>query len=51
MPNCPTGPCPSCVMSKLFAETLSPEQIQTIVDFLVALGTEAEANVLTPPSQ
>jgi mono/diheme cytochrome c family protein len=50
MPNCPTGPCPSGVMPQAYAETLSPAQIETIVNYLAVLGTAAESDVLNPPS-
>ena len=48
MPNCPNGPCPSGVMPKTLAETLSVEQIETIVNYLAALGTDNETSVLSP---
>lgn len=48
MPNCPTGPCPSGVMPQTFAESLTADQIQTIVDYLSLLGTASEAEVLNP---
>ena len=47
MPNCPTGPCPSGVMTKNFGEILTADQLATIVNYLAVLGTEAEADVLT----
>lgn len=49
MPNCPTGPCPSGVMPQTYGETLSSNQIATIVGYLAALGTPAESTVLTAP--
>jgi len=49
MPNCPTGACPSGVMPQTFADTLSPEDLDTIVSYLAALGTSAEAEVLNQP--
>jgi mono/diheme cytochrome c family protein len=49
MPNCPTGPCPEGVMPQNFAETLTPDQIATMVEYLAALGTAAEADVLAAP--
>ena len=48
MPNCPTGPCPSGVMPKTLAEVLSVDQLETIVNYLAALGTDNEASVLAP---
>ncbi len=48
MPNCPTGPCSAGVMPKTLAESLSVQQIETIVDYLSALGTNAETGVLSP---
>ncbi len=50
MPNCPTGPCPADVMPQSFAETLTESEISTIVNYLAALGTDAEASVLTVPT-
>ena len=47
-PNCPTGACPSGVMPQTYGETLSESQIATIVEYLAALGTAAEADVLNP---
>jgi mono/diheme cytochrome c family protein len=49
VPNCPTGACPSGVMPKTFGEMLSPEELDTIVAYLSALGTPDEANVLNQP--
>lgn len=48
MPNCPNGACPSGVMPKTLGDTLSDEQISTIVSYLAALGTDAETGVLNP---
>ena len=47
MPNCPTGPCTSGVMPQHLADSLTSEQIQTIVDYLALLGTEDEESVLS----
>lgn len=49
MPNCPTGACPSDIMPQTFADTLSPEDLDTIVSYLAALGTSAEVEVLNQP--
>jgi mono/diheme cytochrome c family protein len=49
MPNCPTGPCPSGVMPQTYGESLSSDQIATIVGYLAALGTPAESTVLSAP--
>jgi hypothetical protein len=49
-PNCPTGPCPEGVMPQTYAETLTADQISTIVNYLSVLGTAAEADVLIQPS-
>ena len=49
MPNCPTGPCLEGVMPQTFGETLTADQLATIVDYLAALGTSAEGEVLTRP--
>ncbi len=38
-PECPLGPCPPNVMPANFADILSEEEIQAIVDFLVTLGS------------
>ena len=46
MPNCPTGPCPSGVMPKTLADSLTADQIETIVDYLAVLGTDDEAEAL-----
>ncbi len=51
VPNCPTGPCPEGLMPQTYAETLSESDISTIVNYLAALGTAAEADVLSPPSE
>lgn len=37
-PDCPTGPCPAGVMLKTFSNTLSPEEIDLMVDYLATLG-------------
>ena len=47
MPNCPTGTCPSGVMPQTYGETLSRDQIATIVGYLAALGTADESTVLS----
>jgi mono/diheme cytochrome c family protein len=39
-PACPTGPCPSGVMSPAFAQMLSPEELDGIVAYLSTLKTE-----------
>jgi len=39
-PNCPTGDCPSNLMPPNFKETLSPEQVEMIVNYLMTLSTE-----------
>lgn len=49
MPNCPTGPCPSGVMPQTFEQALSTDQIATIVEYLSALGTDAESDFITAP--
>lgn len=49
MPNCPTGPCIAGLMPSTYGETLTAEDISTIVTYLAALGTPAEADVLTQP--
>jgi hypothetical protein len=49
MPNCPTGPCPSGLMPDTFGDTLSLDQLTTIIDYLAVLGTAVEAEVLTQP--
>ncbi len=49
-PNCPNGPCPEGVMPQTYGETLTADQISTIVNYLVALGTAAEAEVLNAPT-
>jgi cytochrome c peroxidase len=45
-PDCPSGSCPAGVMLKTFADVLSESELTTIVDYLAALGTPAEADVL-----
>lgn len=47
MPNCPTGPCASGVMPQTYAETLTSDQITTMVEYLAALGTADEQAVLS----
>ena len=37
-PVCPLGECPANVMPPNFAETLSEEEINAIVDYLASLG-------------
>lgn len=49
VPNCPTGPCPESVMPQAYSETLTDDQIGTIVGYLAALGTDAESSVLPAP--
>jgi len=49
-PNCPTGPCLPGIMPTTYGETLTAEQIATIVGYLATLGTAAEAEVLTAPT-
>jgi hypothetical protein len=49
-PNCPNGPCPEGIMPQTYAETLTADQISTIVGYLAALGTAAEPDVLTAPA-
>jgi len=34
-PDCPTGPCPQGVMPIAFGQTLSPDQVQALVTFLM----------------
>lgn len=41
-PQCPAGDCPSGVMLQTFAETLSSADLDTIVGYLSALGTDQE---------
>jgi hypothetical protein len=48
-PDCPTGPCLE-IMPTTYGETLTADQIATIVGYLAVLGTAAEADVLTAPS-
>lgn len=49
MPNCPTGPCIEGLMPTTYGESLSAEDISILVTYLAALGTPAEADVLTQP--
>lgn len=49
MPNCPNGSCPAGVMPQTFADTLTASEISTIVNYLAALGTAAEADVIAEP--
>lgn len=39
-PECPTGECPEGVMLQAFAQVLSPQDLDTIVAYLSALGTD-----------
>lgn len=36
VPRCPTGPCPSGMMPQTFGQALSEEQIDALVEFLLA---------------
>jgi cytochrome c peroxidase len=38
-PQCPAGACPPGVMPSNFGETLSPEELELILNYLSALGT------------
>ncbi len=42
-PECPNGPCPAGVMLQSFGETLSEKDLDTIVNYLAALGTDKMA--------
>ncbi len=44
--NCPDGPCIEGLMPQTFGETLTTDEISTIVNYLAVLGTAAEADVL-----
>ncbi|MCP4305751.1 MAG: hypothetical protein GY788_12945, partial [bacterium] len=44
--NCPDGPCTAGLMPPTFGETLTTDEISTIVNYLAALGTAVEADVL-----
>ncbi len=39
-PECPAGDCPEGVMLQTFAQSLSQDDLNTIVDYLSALGTD-----------
>ena len=41
-PECPFGDCPANVMLQSFADTLSEDDLETIVGYLSTLGTEDE---------
>lgn len=47
--NCPDGPCIDGLMPQTYSETLTSDEISTIVNYLAALGTAAEADVLFAP--
>ena len=47
--NCPDGPCIDGLMPQNYSETLTSDEISTIVNYLAALGTAAEADVLFAP--
>ena len=47
--NCPDGPCIEGLMPQTYSETLTSDEISTIVNYLAALGTAAEADVLFAP--
>ncbi len=49
--NCPTGPCIEGLMPQTYSETLTAADISTIVNYLAALGTAAEADVLFDAGQ
>ena len=49
--NCPTGPCIAGLMPQTYSETLTAADISTIVNYLAALGTAAEADVLFDAGQ
>lgn len=38
-PNCPFGDCPAGVMPAIYAQTLSPDDLEKMVNYLSALGT------------
>ncbi len=46
-PECPSGACPSGVMLQTFAQTLSQDDLDTIVGYLATLGTEQMAALTT----
>lgn len=48
-PNCPNGPCVEGLMPQTYGQTLSPDQIATIVNYVAALGTAGESDVLSQP--
>ena len=48
--ECPNGACPEGVMLQSFADTLSDDDLDTIVGYLSVLGTE-EAVALAPPAE
>ncbi|MEA2003161.1 MAG: cytochrome c peroxidase [Actinomycetota bacterium] len=48
-PRCPNGPCPSGVMLQTFADVLTESDLATVVGYLAALGTDAEAAILGEP--
>ncbi len=45
-PHCPGGDCPAQVMPPNFGEVLAPADLDTIVGYLLVLGTDREADVL-----
>ena len=45
-PTCPDGPCIEGLMPQTLGETLTTDEISTIVNYLAALGTATEAGVL-----
>jgi hypothetical protein len=47
--NCPDGPCIDGLMPQTYSETLTSDEISTIVNYLASLGTAAEADVLFAP--
>ncbi|MBW7883027.1 MAG: hypothetical protein H3C34_10385 [Caldilineaceae bacterium] len=46
-PECPIGPCPAGVMLQSFAQTLSEEDLETIVGYLALLGTDQAVPLVT----
>ena len=43
-PDCPNGPCLADVMPQYYGERLSPEQVEMIVAYLLALGETAASD-------
>lgn len=49
-PECPNGACPSGVMLQSFADALAREELDTIVAYLLTLGTESQEPSVAAPS-